>query len=64
MSDGQKVPYGIKADVEHLPDGNVALRLTYAATEEAYDAGNWEVACFLLGPATARELASNLANHD
>ena len=61
MSDNPEVPYVVKADVGRLPDGSFGLRLTFAASEEAYLAKSWKEADFLLGPATARELAANLA---
>ncbi len=60
MRDNPEIPYVIKADVGRLPDGSVGLRLTFAATEEAYEARDWEEAVYILGPATAQELAANL----
>lgn len=61
MSDDQEFPYVVKADVGRLPDGSIGLRLTFAASEEAYQSKAWNEAAYLLGPATARELAANLA---
>ncbi len=62
MGDDPEIPYVIKADVGRLPDGSIGLRLTFAATEEAYEARDWDEAVFVLGPATARELAVDLAS--
>lgn len=61
MSNGPEIPYVIKADVGHLPDGSIGLRLTLAANDEAYQSKAWQEVAFLIGPATARELAANLA---
>ena len=61
MSADPEIPYVVKADVGRLPDGSIGLRLTFAASEEAYQSRAWEEAAFLLGPATARELAASLA---
>lgn len=60
VSDDPEIPYVIKADVGRLPDGSLGLRLIFAATEEAYEARDWDEAVFVLGPATAQELAANL----
>lgn len=54
-------PYVVKADVGRLPDGSIGLRLTVATSEEAYQSKAWNEVAYLLGPATARELAANLA---
>lgn len=60
MSDEPEFPYVVKADVGRLPDGSIGLRLTFAASEEAYQSKAWNEVAYLLGPATARELAANL----
>ena len=62
LSDDPEIPYVIKADVGRLPDGSMGLRLVFATTEQAYEAKDWDEAVFVLGPATARELATNLAS--
>ena len=59
--DGPDFPYVVKADVGRLSDGSIGLRLTVAASEEAYQRSAWTEVAYLLGPATARELATNLA---
>lgn len=61
MSGDPAFPYVVKADVGHLPDGSIGLRLTFAESEEAYETEAWHEAAFLLPPATARELAADLA---
>ena len=61
MSDDPEIPYVVKADVGRLPDGSIGLRLTFAASEEAYLSKAWNEVAFTLGPATARELAASLA---
>jgi hypothetical protein len=58
--DGPDFPYVVKADVGRLSDGSIGLRLTVAASEEAYQSRAWTEVAYLLGPATARELATNL----
>ena len=60
-SDDPEIPYVVKADVGRLPDGSIGLRLTFAASEEAYLANAWKEAAYVIGPATARELAASLA---
>lgn len=60
-SDDPEFPYVVKADVGRLPDGNIGLRLTFAENEEAYQSQAWHEVAYLLGPATARELAARLA---
>ena len=60
MSEDPDIPYVVKADVGRLPDGSIGLRLTFAASEEAYDNKAWHEVAYLLGPATARELAASL----
>jgi hypothetical protein len=59
--DDPAIPYVVKADVGRLPDGGVGLRLTFAASDEAYQDLAWQEVAFHLGPATARELAASLA---
>ena len=59
-SSDAEFPYVVKADVGRLPDGSIGLRLTVAASEEAYQSKAWNEVAYLLGPATARELAANL----
>ena len=54
-------PYVVKADVGRLSDGSIGLRLTVAANEEAYQTKAWTEVAYLLGPATAQELATTLA---
>ena len=61
MSVNSEVPYVVKANVGHLPDGSIGLKLTFAASEEANQSKAWEEVAFLIGPATARELAASLA---
>lgn len=61
MSEDPAIPYVVKADVGRLPDGSVGLRLTLAAGDETSGGQAWQEVAFLLGPATARELAANLA---
>ena len=61
MNDDPEFPYVIKADVGRLSDGSMGLRLTVAESEEAYQAKAWTEVAYLLGPATARELATSLA---
>lgn len=58
--EGSEIPSVVKADVGRLPDGSIALRLTYSATEKAAGARDWEETVFLLGPETARELGARL----
>ena len=60
MSEEPQIPYVVKADVGRLPDGSYGLRLTLAASDEAYLGKAWQEVAFLIGPATARELAANL----
>lgn len=60
MSNDQDFPYIVKADVGRLPDGSIGLRLTVADSEEAYQSKAWNEVAYLLGPATARELAASL----
>jgi hypothetical protein len=61
MIDDREFPYVVKADVGRLADGSIGLRLTLAESEEAYQREAWTQVAYLLGPATARELATNLA---
>lgn len=61
MSEDPEIRYVVKADLGRLPDGSIGLRLTCAANEEAYQSQAFQEVAFLLGPATARELAANLA---
>lgn len=60
MIDDPEFPYVVKADVGRLSDGSFGLRLTLAASEEAYRSKAWTEVAYLLGPATARELATSL----
>ncbi len=60
MSVDPEIPYVVKADVGRLPDGSIGLKLTFAASEEAYLSKAWNEVAYTLGPATARELAANL----
>jgi hypothetical protein len=60
MSEDPEYPYVVKADVGRLPDGSIGLKLTVAASEEAYNNKAWNEVAYLLGPATARELAASL----
>jgi hypothetical protein len=61
MSSDPAFPYVVKADVGRLPDGSIGLKLTFAASEEAWQTQAWHEAAYLLPPATARELAASLA---
>ena len=61
MSNDPEIPYIVKADVGRLPDGSIGLRLTFATSEDAYQSKAWQEVAYLLGPATAQELAANLA---
>ena len=60
LIDEPEYPYVVKADVGRLSDGSIGLRLTLAVDEEAFQSKAWTQVAYLLGPATAHELATNL----
>ena len=54
------LPFVIDALVGALPDGGVAVRFTYASSEQRFEAKEWDVAHFAMHASQAKKLAASL----
>ncbi len=55
-----ELPFVIKCDVGSLPDGAIAIQITYATNAERFDSRQWDKAVFAMGRESAISLARAL----
>lgn len=62
MSEDEEIqlPYVITVDLGRLPEGDVALRITYATSHERFEARQWDTMTFAMPREAAIELGRAL----